>query len=149
MLDEGHKRGPRREPVRRANDHDQRVRYKGRAWWGLPVGLLAGGLAGLFGTGGPPVIILLKRYNLDKGAFRATILWFFLIMSVLRGASYLRVGVLTSSELIAALWLLPASVLGMVLGMVTHRSMSERRFGIAVSVLLIVLGLLLLVGGGK
>ena len=118
-------------------------------WVCLPVGLASGVLAGLFGTGGPPVIVFLKSYRLDKGAFRATLLWFFLLMSGLRGTSYVQHGVLTWSEVSAALWLLPASLLGTVAGMVVHHKLSERHFAGIVSVLLMLLGALLLIGGGK
>ena len=80
-------------------------------------------LGGLFGTGGPPAIIFLKSYGLDKGAFRATLLWYFLVMSFIRGGLYIHAGLLNVSILWAALWLLPASGVGTALGMWVHRRM--------------------------
>jgi len=112
----------------------------------IPFGLGAGLLGGLYGTGGPPVIVLLKSYGLDKSAFRATLLWIFFTMSLLRGGTYLHAGLLTLDELHAALWLLPFSVAGTLLGMVAHGRLSERLFGRAVSLLLVLLGALLLIG---
>ena len=56
---------------------------------------------------------------------------------------------LTARELRAALWLLPASLLGVLLGTATHRRLSEWNFAAAVSVLLIVLGVLLAIGAGR
>ncbi|MCP4593315.1 MAG: sulfite exporter TauE/SafE family protein [bacterium] len=120
-----------------------------RAWASLPVGLASGVLAALFGTGGPPVIILLRGYRLDKGAFRATLLWFFLLMSVLRAGGYAQAGLLTMREVVAAGWLLPGSLIGVVVGMAAHRHLSERHFARGVSVLLILLGGLLMFGGGR
>jgi uncharacterized membrane protein YfcA len=120
-----------------------------RTWWSLPTGLLAGVLGGLFGTGGPPVIIFLRGYGLDKGTFRATLLWYFLCMSAIRGVTYTSAGVLTMREVLAALWLLPASVVGMLTGMAVHRWLSERVFGLVVALLLMLLGLVLLVSGGR
>lgn len=120
-----------------------------RAWWSVPAGLLAGVLGGLFGTGGPPVIVFLRGYGLAKGAFRATILWYFLCMSAMRGASYTWEGVLTTRELMAAVWLLPASILGTLAGVVVHNWLSERLFGTLVAALLMALGLLLIVSGGR
>ena len=127
----------------------QTISKKKMQWIGLPTGLLAGGLAGLFGTGGPPVIFLLKTYRLDKSAFRATILWYFLLIGILRGTGYVRADLLTRNELIAAVWLLPAAVLGTIAGMVVHRRLSEHHFGTAVSLLLTCLGIVLVVTGGK
>jgi uncharacterized protein len=119
---------------------------RGRNLITIPFGFVSGVLAGLFGTGGPPVIVLLKGYGLDKGAFRATLISFFLLMSLMRGGTYINAGLLTTEELLAALWLLPASLAGTVLGMVIHGRLSERFFGYAVSLLLILLGGLLVIG---
>jgi len=116
--------------------------------WCSVTGLTSGVLGGLFGTGGPPVIAFLKHRRLDKGTFRATLLWYFMVMSVIRAGFYVHAGVLTTDILHAGLWLLPTSLTGTVLGMVIHRKISERSFGLAVSILLIALGLVLLVGGG-
>ncbi len=120
-----------------------------RAGWSIPAGFVSGVLGGMFGTGGPPVIVFLKSYRLSKGAFRATILWYFLSMSVIRAGAYLNAGVLGRQELWAALWLLPATLLGTALGMVVHDRVSDRQFGIVVSVLLVALGAMLALGRGQ
>ena len=116
---------------------------------GVPVGLVSGVLGGLYGTGGPPVIVFLKGYGLDKSAFRATLLWYFLLMSGVRGGTYLSAGLLTGEVLLAAAWLLPASLLGTFLGARAHGRLSERWFGHGVSLLLILLGVLLFVGASR
>jgi uncharacterized membrane protein YfcA len=143
------RRRARLEKAGPANEDERPPQTGGRTWTSLPAGLAAGTLAGLFGTGGPPVIVYLKAYRLNKGAFRATLLWYFLLAGGLRIATYLRAGLLTGREVRSALWLLPASLAGMLLGMAIHRRLPERHFAIVVSVLLIFLGALLLLGGGK
>ena len=115
-------------------------------WFGVPAGLTSGVLGGLFGTGGPPAIIFLKAYGLSKGAFRATLLWYFLVMSLIRGGMYIREGLLGMDTLWAALWLLPASGAGTLIGMWAHHRLREHHFAAIVSWLLIVLGAMLLVG---
>ncbi len=117
-------------------------------WWSAVAGLLSGTLGGLFGTGGPPVIICLRAYHLDKSAFRATILSFFLAMSAIRAITYTCKGVFTADHILAAAWLLPASLLGMATGMFLHARISERFFAIAVAGLLAFLGFLLIISGG-
>ncbi len=124
-------------------------RSRWKDWLSLPAGFASGVLGGLFGTGGPPVIIFLRGHGLDKGAFRATLLWYFLIMTCVRAVTYVRAGLLTGHEVIAAAWLLPASIGGMLAGMLLHRRLAERHFAIAVSALLVVLGGILLLGAGK
>ncbi len=118
-------------------------------WLQLPVGLLSGTLMGLFGTGGPPVVAVLKKFRLDKASFRATLMWYFLIMGTVRAGSYIHAGLMTSAELKAALWLLPPSLLGARLGMAVHRRLSELQFETAVSTLLILLGAMLTFGSGR
>jgi uncharacterized membrane protein YfcA len=118
-------------------------------WWALPTGLLSGVLAGLFGTGGPPVIVFLRAHGLDKSAFRATLLWYFFIMSLTRGATYIQQGLLTWQIVYAAVWLLPPTAIGIGLGMTLHDRLSERQFGTAIAGLLIALGLLLASGVGR
>jgi uncharacterized membrane protein YfcA len=142
----------RRADVERESSPDAsppRARRGRVGWASLPVGLASGLLTGLFGTGGPPVIILLRGYRLDKGAFRATLLWYFFLMSFFRGGSYLWAGILTWDVTNAALWLLPPSLVGILLGMAAHRRLSERHFAAVVAVLLMLLGLLLMIGVGK
>lgn len=118
------------------------------SWISLPVGLLAGLLGALFGTGGPPAIIFLRAYRLDKAAFRSTIMVFFLLMSLVRAGTYTQAGLITVDRVVAAALLLPGSVAGIVIGMVIHKRVSERQFSQAVSLLLVTLGALLVVGVG-
>lgn len=109
----------------------------------LPVGFVSGTLAGLFGTGGPPVIITLRALGLTKSAFRATLLTYFLLMSVGRSGWYLAGGLFTLDYVLAALWLLPATLVGWLAGMWLHTRVSERAFSQAVAILLLCLGLML------
>jgi len=119
------------------------------SWISLPVGLLSGVLGAMFGTGGPPVIIFLRAHSLDKAAFRSTILAFFLLMSFLRGGTYAHADLITVDHLVAAALLMPGSVVGIIIGMVIHNHISERRFSQAVSLLLVILGALLVAGVGR
>ena len=111
----------------------------------LLCGLASGLLGGLFGTGGPPVIVFLKTCRLDKHGFRATIIAYFFLMSVARGGSYVQQGLLQSEHALAALVLLPAAVSGTLIGMTTHDRVPEQLFARVVSVVLMLLGLLLVV----
>ena len=140
------------EQTRRRNHPDPPntpIRNRWHGWICLPIGLISGVLGGMFGTGGPPIIIYLRTYRLDKGAFRATLLWYFLLMSIFRTGTYVQAGLLTQDVILAAMWLLPASLVGIVTGMALHRRMTEHHFGNLISLLLVILGVLLLIGVGK
>ncbi len=123
--------------------------YRDRWSWTVLAGLASGALCGIFGIGGPPVVVCLRAYRLDKATFRATLLGLFLIMSVLRFSVYTCRGMISAAHFSAAAWLLPASMLGMLAGMRLHNHLSERRFSGAVAVILIVLGVLLLAGSAR
>jgi hypothetical protein len=126
-----------------------RHRADARFWLSVPVGLLSGILGGLFGTGGPPVIIYLRGFGLSKGTFRATILSFFFVMSAARTVAYSSGGLLTTTQLYAALWLLPGTLAGTLLGMHVHRQLPDATFQRIVAGLLVLLGGLLVSGLGR
>ena len=107
------------------------------------VGLVAGTVGAMFGTGGPPVILWFQLQGLSKGAFRATLLGLFLIMSAGRLPSYGAAGLFTLPVLISAALVLPAGLLGLALGNTLHVEIPERRFRQGVAVVLGVLGVML------
>lgn len=116
------------------------------AWpgWSRPlVGALSGVLTGLFGTGGPPLIVYYQLQGLDKSAFRGTLMTLFLAMTAIRVPSYVAVGLVTPARLWSGLAVLPAVVLGAVLGHHLHLRLSERSFRRLVSLALVAIGLLL------
>jgi len=114
------------------------------AWTAPPVGLLSGVLTGLFGTGGPPLIIYYHLAGLAKGAFRGNLMAIFLLQTCLRVPAYAVGGLLTPARLWSGLLLLPAALLGTWAGQRLHVRLAEATFRRLVSLLLGVIGLLLL-----
>lgn len=110
-------------------------------------GLASGILGGLFGMSGPPVILWLRAQRVPKDAFRATLIGYFFLTGLVRAGSYIHEGLLTERELVAALWLLPASLAGAAAGISLHGRLSERTFERVVAVLLVALGAVLAAGG--
>jgi len=110
-----------------------------------PVGLLSGVLTGLFGTGGPPLIVWYHLADVGKRAFRANLMTIFLLMTAVRVPSYAASGLVTGSRLWSALLVMPAVLFGAWLGHRLHLQISERTFRRLVSLLLTVLGAVLLI----
>jgi len=119
-----------------------RVRWP--TWVGAPVGVASGLLAGLFGTGGPPLIFYYQMAGVDKASFRGHLMTLFMAMSLVRIPTYAALGLITLPRLLSAGAILPAALLGGWIGNRIHLQISEVRFRQAVSVSLCVLGLLLL-----
>lgn len=124
---------PRRRPVRWP------------AWAAPPTGLLAGVLAGTFGTGGPPLILYYQLSGIDKRAFRANLMAIFLLITCVRVPTYAVSGLITAERLVAALLLLPAVAVGGYLGNRVHLRLSEQAFRRAVCIALMLIGAVLFV----
>ncbi len=112
---------------------------------GPVVGLASGLLTGLFGTGGPPLVLFYRLQGLRKAAFRGNLMVLFLMMGVIRFPSYLALGLITPARLTAGAAVLPAVLTGAFVGHLIHIDLSERTFRRAVSGALVVLGLVLLI----
>lgn len=114
------------------------------AWTAPVAGLLAGVLGGMFGTGGPPVILYYHLAGLPKSAFRGQLMAIFLVITLVRLPCYAVAGLLTQARLWSALWVLPGAFIGAYLGHRIHMQISERTFRRLVALLLCVMGLPLL-----
>ena len=115
------------------------------AWAAAPTGLLSGLLTGLFGTGGPPLIIWYHLSADSKTAFRGNLMAIFLLMTFVRVPSYAAAGLITAPRLWSTLAVMPAVFLGAWIGNRLHLRISEARFRLMVSVLLAALGTMLLI----
>ncbi len=114
-------------------------------WLEPPIGLVSGVLTGLFGTGGPPLILYFRLRGVDKAVFRANLMAIFLLMTVVRVPSYAVLGLLTPPRLWSALAVFPAVLIGAWLGNRVHLRLDEDSFRRLVSAALVAIGLLLLV----
>lgn len=111
------------------------------------IGTLSGVLSGLFGTGGPPLILFYRLAGVDKGTFRGNMMAIFFVVTVTRLISYGASGLLTAPRLWSAAALLPAVLAGTWLGSRVELKLSEPTFQRLVAIALLIMGLLL-VGRG-
>ena len=114
-------------------------------WVAPPVGVLSGLLTGLFGTGGPPLVLYYQLSGADKKTFRGHLMAIFLMMTVVRVPSYAVFGLITPTRMWSAFLVLPAVLAGALIGNRIHLELSEAAFRRIVSSALVVIGLLLLV----
>jgi uncharacterized membrane protein YfcA len=116
-------------------------------WVAGPIGVISGVLTGLFGTGGPPLILYYQLQGVDKAAFRGNLMAIFLLMTAVRVPSYAVFGLITAPRMWSALAVLPAVILGALIGNRIHLRIEESTFRRLVSAALLLIGLLLLVPG--
>jgi hypothetical protein len=103
--------------------------------------LVVGGLAhGLFGTGGPMIVYVVRRRLADKAAFRATLSVLWIVLNLALVANFVSLHAYT-----ARAWTLGAAVgigllPGLVLGERLHRALDPAKFERAVWIVLLVAG---------
>ena len=124
-------------------------RFQPPVWAAPPAGLASGLLTGLFGTGGPPLILYYQLSGVDKTAFRGNLMAIFLLMTAVRVPSYAALGLITAPRLLSALTVMPAVLLGAFIGNRIHLELEENTFRRIVSAALLVIGMLLLVPVGR
>jgi len=128
-------------PSRRSSSH--------HPWVAPPVGLLSGILTGLFGTGGPPLVLYYQLGGADKTTFRGHLMAIFLLMTTVRVPSYAALGLINAPRLWSALAVMPAVLLGAFIGNRIHLSLEEDSFRRLVSTALLIIGLLLLLPAAR
>lgn len=117
-----------------------------RTWWAVPAGMVGGGFAALFGTGGPIFVVYIARRLADKSEVRATVSGMITISTVTRIAIYAATGLLLDAKLFAAAaMLMPLVWLGIRIGSHLHISLSETSMRRLIGVLLLGNGTSLLV----
>ncbi len=107
--------------------------------------LIAGGIMhGIYATGGPMVVYYAGRKFNDKKVFRSTLSLLWLIMTVILCTNYFLNGKLTTGTLKTSALLLPALLLGILVGERIHSRIDERIFRLLIYVLLFFAGFSLL-----
>lgn len=122
-----------------------RLRVNWPKWTAPPVGLFSGVLAGLFGTGGPPLIFYYQLSGIPKAVFRGNLMAIFLVVTAIRLPVYAAGGLITVPRLFSAVAVMPAVLLGAWLGHRIHVELEEGAFRRLVSMALVLIGLMLLV----
>ena len=121
----------------------------GRFRWprGSPgvLGFISGILTGLFGTGGPPLILYYQLSGTPKSAFRSNLMTIFLFSTFIRAPTYLLTGLITWPRIVSGLLLMPAVAAATWLGHHVHARMPEATFQRLVSIAIGILGVMLVV----
>ena len=104
---------------------------------------LGGIVHGAFGTGGPMVVYVLGRRVTDKGEFRATLSFLWLVLNLTLVIGYATSGKVSSTSLETTLLLAPALVVGLLLGERLHHKVPAAFFKNAVYVMLFAAGCLI------
>ncbi len=100
----------------------------------------AGIVQGVYASGGPLLVYVLNKMNLPKSVFRSTLSSVWLLTSFMLVISYLITNQINQETLKASLFLIPSLVLGLTVGELLHRRVSDRPFKFWVFCVLVVSG---------
>jgi len=111
---------------------------------GALVLVLGGFIHGIFASGGPLIVYYSSREIKDKAGFRATLsaLWFILNSFLL--SNYIIRGQIQTPTLEFTGLLLPALVLGIIIGEFLHKKVNEQLFRLIVYIVLLFTGIVIL-----
>ncbi len=107
---------------------------------------LAGITQGLFASGGPFLAYATARSGLNRRSFRITLIVVWFITNCLLALNFLMLDRYDASTLRLSLWLLPAVLIGLLLGDYAHHRIPERGFRICLYATLLASGLALVLG---
>lgn len=119
----------------------QRQESRRLPFWQGVLFLMGGGIMqGLYASGGPFVVYFASREIKEKTKFRTTLALLWLVLNLVLTASLVFSGKMTSYTLQYSLYLLPAVLLGAVVGIQVHNRVSETLFRKLVYGLLVIAG---------
>jgi uncharacterized membrane protein YfcA len=111
--------------------------------WAIPFGGLGGFIGALFGSSGLVYVTYLKLRPLNKVQFRATIAMALALDGTFRISAYIGTGLFTTQVLILVGFLFPVLLLSIKFGNHLNLNISQSRFYLMVSTLLMVSGAVL------
>jgi uncharacterized membrane protein YfcA len=107
---------------------DLRLPGAGTRWGPLVAGSASGALSTSTGLAGPPIVLLLTARGLPKHDFRGTSALYFLAMSVFAIAVLAFRGVVEAEHVPLGAALIPAALVGKVVGTAALKRVSEKAF---------------------
>jgi len=106
------------------------------------IGIISGLMAGVFGIGAL-LVAYISRTTYNRNQFRANICCVFLVENIFRLVIYIIRGILNKEILLLALFLSPAVILGLLIGIKVDSRMKEEVVKKSIIVLLIISGIVL------
>ncbi len=108
----------------------------------VTIGAISGVLTGLYGIGAL-LVAYISRTTENRSQFRANICCVFLVDNIFRFFLYWYNGILTKDILLLSLFLSPAVILGMIVGIKVDSKINEKAVKNSIIILLIISGIVL------
>lgn len=112
-----------------------------------PVGFISGVLSASTTLAGPPVILFFVNQGVEKQTFRANLVAYFTVLSLATVFAFVLGGVITKVAINYAIWFLPATILGAIIGIKLTHKVNEKLFRNIALVIVTIAGLLSITSG--
>lgn len=113
----------------------------------IPVGFISGLLNGSVSFSGPPVIIFLTNQGVEKQVFRATLTAYFWILNIMTTIIFAYKKLIDVELIRITGHLLPALVIGVLIGVKLGNRIKEETFRKLTTVLMVFIGILSIISG--
>ena len=127
--------------------HGKRWKFRPVWWTGVIVGLLVGFTTTLAHAAGPVTAMYLLALNMPKKRFVATSVLFAWIFNQIKLIPYLQLRMIETRSVLLGLYLVPAAIIGSILGKWLNTRVNQRLFTAIVYTLLGVAGIHLIIKG--
>ena len=112
--------------------------------WAVPMGICSGVLNGIINMGGPPVIIYTYHKGWDKRVVKATMVFYFCVLSTYKISLFVAARMISGEILKLSLILIPIMFLGTGLGFPIFERINREGMRRITFILLLVLGVILI-----
>lgn len=112
-----------------------------------PVGFISGLLGASTTLAGPPVILFFVNQGVEKQIFRANLVAYFTVLSSATIFAFMLGGIITEVAIKYAIWFLPATILGAIIGIKLAHKVAEKLFRNIALIIVTVAGLLSITSG--
>lgn len=113
----------------------------------VPIVFASGVLGAATGLAGPPVILFYNNQSIEPQEFRANLVAYFIMLDVVTLPSFFIAGLFTREAILLGVYLLPASLLGILAGIGINRLVKERLFRYIALFLIIASGIIAIATG--
>jgi len=94
----------------------------------IPIGFVSGFLKAAISIGSPPIVLFFSNQGMQKQAFRANLVLYFLVLNIAALISYIVTGLISREVVQYTVFFLPAMLLGVLVGMALTKKINELFF---------------------
>lgn len=105
-----------------------RIKGKSLTFQCIIGGALSGILKGAASIGGPPVVILLSNFDLDKETYKSNLISYFMLVGILALPSYIKANLFTKPMVLDSFKGLFIAFIGLQLGHFIFKKLGEKHF---------------------